>query len=159
MPTKLSVQELHFLKLTGNHLDFSQKLISLDCPNPDINQYAKYISEAWFRLGEQHLSDAKKILSAGCTRATYARAYYAAYNASKGTRYIAKGSVSMRGDDHGKASTELPGDFPDIASWANRITVLYEHRLHADYDNWTDTPSKYPPAKPGALICEPLKAA
>lgn len=140
---KLTVKELDFLRLTGNHLEFSRKLTSLDCPNPDITQHAQYIGAAWFRLGEQHLVEAKKILSAGCPRAAYSRAYYAAYNASKGTRYIATGSVSMKGDDHGKASSELPGGFPDEASWANRIIVLYEHRLHADYDNWSDTANAF----------------
>lgn len=143
MPKKLTVKELDFLKLTGNHLEFSRKLSRLDCPNPDITQHAQYIGEAWFRLGEQHLAEAKRILSLGCARAAYSRAYYAAYNASKGTRYIATGSVSMKGDDHGKASSELPGGFPDEANWANRIIVLYEHRLHADYDNWSDTTSAF----------------
>lgn len=95
MPKKLSVKELEFLKLTGNHLEFSRKLAALDCPNPDINGFAQQICEAWFRLGEQHLIEAKKMLSIGCDRATYSRAYYAAYNVSKGARYIANGFVSL----------------------------------------------------------------
>lgn len=57
---KLTVKELDFLRLTGNHLEFSRKLTSLDCPNPDITQYAQYVGAAWFRLGEQHLVEAKK---------------------------------------------------------------------------------------------------
>lgn len=50
--------------------------------------------------------------------------------------------MSLKGDDHGKASTDLPGDFPTAAVWASRISVLYEHRLHADYDNWTNTAAR-----------------
>lgn len=52
------------------------------------------------------------------------------------------GSVSLKGDDHGKASTDLPTDFPDVAGWASRLSTLYEHRLRADYDNWVSTNSE-----------------
>ncbi|MDO9013674.1 MAG: HEPN domain-containing protein, partial [Polynucleobacter sp.] len=143
MPKKPPVHELKFLKLSPNYFELTSKLSELGCPNHDINQYAQHVCEAWFRLGEQHLEEAKQLLHVGCLRAAYSRAYYAAYNASKGTRYIYKGFVSLKGDDHGKASTELPPDFPDVANWASTISVLYEHRLHADYDNWSDTPSTY----------------
>jgi hypothetical protein len=51
--------------------------------------------------------------------------------------------VSLKGDDHGRASTELPGDFPNVATWSGAITRLYEHRLHADYDNWSDTAAEF----------------
>jgi hypothetical protein len=33
----------------------------------------------------------------------------------------------------------LPDDFPDAAEWSAAITTLFEHRLRADYDNWSDT--------------------
>jgi len=49
-----------------------------------------------------------------------------------------EGAVSLKGDDHQRAS-DLPDDFPDVAKWASAITDLYEHRLRADYDNWTST--------------------
>jgi len=54
-----------------------------------------------------------------------------------------QGSVSMKGDDHGKASTELPGDFPEPEKWARKIGTLYEHRLMADYDNWDTTSTSF----------------
>lgn len=133
------VHELQFLKLSGNHLELSGKLSTLGCASPDISEYAKHVCGAWFQLAEQHLSEAKKLLSVACLRAVFSRAYYGAYNASKATRYIAQGFVSLKGDDHAKASTDLPGDFPDDAKWAAKISLLYEHRLHADYDNWADT--------------------
>lgn len=137
------VHELEFLKLSANHLDLARKLSTLGCPIPDIHQYAQHICEAWFRLGEDLLAEAKLLLSVNCPRSVFSRAYYAAYNASKGTRYIAQGFVSLKGDDHGKASTDLPGDLPNVADWASRISVLYEHRLHADYDNWSNTSAQF----------------
>ena len=139
MSKKPPVNELEFLKLTANHLELGRKLSTLGISTLDLHHYALHVCEAWFRLGEEHLAEAKKLLLAGCPRAVYSRAYYAAYNSSKGARYIVQGFVSLKADDHGKASTDLPGDFPNVANWASRISVLYEHRLHADYDNWSNT--------------------
>lgn len=139
MSKKPPVHELEFLKLSANHLELARKLSTLGCPAPDLHLYAQHVCEAWFHLGEEHLAEAKKLIAANCPRAAFSRAYYAAYNASKGTRYIAQGFVSLKGDDHGKASTDLPGDFPNDAVWAGKISLLYEHRLHADYDNWSNT--------------------
>lgn len=139
MTAKPPLPELEFLKLSGNHNDFERRLAQLQCSFPELKSYVTYVSKAWFNLGTQHLAEAKKIASLGCDRAVYSRAYYAAYNVSKGARYMMQGSVSLKGDDHGKASTELPGDFPDQDKWARKIGVLYEHRLKADYDNWDST--------------------
>jgi len=72
-------------------------------------------------------------------RSTFSRSYYAAYNASKAIRYIVDGAVSLKGDDHHKASSDLPDDFPDVDRWSGEVTKLYEHRLRADYDNWAST--------------------
>jgi hypothetical protein len=44
----------------------------------------------------------------------------------------------LKGDDHRKVA-DLPNNFPDVDSWALRLPLLYEHRLRADYDNWSDT--------------------
>jgi uncharacterized protein (UPF0332 family) len=138
----LPVHELDFLKLSANHLELARKLTTLGWPTPDLTHYAQHVCAAWFRLGEEHLAESKKILTAGCHRACFSRAYYAAYNASKGVRYMVQGFVSLKGDDHSKASTDLPGDFPDVGLWASRVSRLYEHRLRADYDNWASTASE-----------------
>lgn len=135
------VHELEFLKLSANHGELTRKMATLGCPSPDVNEFAKHICEAWFRLGEDHLAEARLLFAAGCKRATYSRAYYAAYNASKSTRYMVQGAVSLKGDDHGKASTELPNDFPNLVAWAGTVSSLYQHRLRADYDNWSTTAS------------------
>jgi sulfur relay (sulfurtransferase) DsrC/TusE family protein len=95
------------------------------------------VARRWFLLAKEHLEEAA---AAGekRKRTAYSRAYYAAYNASKAVRYIVNGEVSLKGDDHAKAS-ELPNDFPDVTKWPGQIASLYEHRLRADYDNWTGT--------------------
>ena len=69
----------------------------------------------------------------------YSRTYYAVYNASKAVRYLVNGDVSLKSDDHGLAAVKLPADLPNVAAWSEKVTVLYEHRLRADYDNWSDT--------------------
>jgi uncharacterized protein (UPF0332 family) len=115
----------------------------LGIPSPDVLEYAKYVCQCWFRLAEEHLAEARKALTAGCPRAVFSRAYYAVYNASKAARYIVRGRVSLKADDHGFASTELPTDLPNVAQWALEITLLYEHRLRADYDNWSATTNSY----------------
>lgn len=139
MAKRPPVGELEFLKLSGNHLELARKLSTLACAAPDILEYAKHVSEAWFRLGEEHLAEGKTLNPAKSPRAAYSRAYYAAYNASKAARYIKQGFVSLKGDDHGRAATDLPGDFPDVVKWGRTLAELYEHRLRADYDNWTGT--------------------
>lgn len=149
----LPVHELEFLKLSTNHLEFARKLSTLGWPTPDLARYAQHVCTAWFQLGEEHLAEAKKILAVGCPRACFSRAYYAAYNASKGVRYMVQGFVSLKGDDHSKASSDLPGDFPDVGSWASRVGKLYEHRLRADYDNWGTTASEHT-MKPDEAIAE-----
>ena len=54
------VHELEFLKFSANHLELSRKLTTLGCTTPELGFYAQHVCVAWFRLGEQHLSEAKK---------------------------------------------------------------------------------------------------
>jgi len=137
------VPELEFLKLSSNYLELTRKLSTLAFSAPDLGDYANHVCAAWFRLGEAHLLEAKNMPAQYCSRAIYSRAYYAAYNASKGVRYLVQGFVSLKGDDHNKASTDLPKDFPDVGQWANRLSILYENRLRADYDNWVSTEQEF----------------
>jgi hypothetical protein len=65
------------------------------------------------------------------------------YNASKATRYVVRGIVSLKADDHTRAATDLPDDLPNVARWSQQITLLYQHRLRADYDNWCDTQANH----------------
>lgn len=138
MPKTPPISELEFLQATQNHREFRAKLskLGLAAAEAEVRAYAQYVGLRWLKLAETHLREAKRALRAQSTRATYSRAYYAAYNASKAIRYIASGFVSLKADDHQKAS-ELPGDFPNPAIWSPSITKLYEQRLRADYDNWS----------------------
>lgn len=99
------------------------------------------MAKRWFELARRHLLDATAANALANPRAVYSRAYYAAYNASKAVRYIVRGWVSLRGDDHKKVA-DLPDNFPDVDAWVAKLPLLYEHRLRADYDNWSDTASE-----------------
>lgn len=55
---------------------------------------------------------------------------------------MALGWVSLKGDDH-KDAPSLPDDFQDVDKWSTIITKLYQHRLRADYDNWSTTNGEF----------------
>ena len=139
-----AVSELDFMQLTANHGEFRYKLELLGNKSASamVTRNALFVGLCWMRLAMEHLEDAHNCLLMGRRRAVYSRAYYAAYNASKCVRYFVFGKVSLRGDDHHLAS-ELPDDFPNVEKWAEEIPKLYEHRLHADYDNWQTTASEF----------------
>jgi hypothetical protein len=134
------VDEREFLKLTRNHSELRDKLttLGLSAASNEIKENAQHVALCWLKLAREHQDDAKGALALNRDRSVYSRSYYAAYNGSKSVRYVATGAVTLTGDDHKKAS-DLPDDFPDVAKWAETITKLYEHRLRADYDNWTST--------------------
>ncbi len=134
------VDEREFLRIVRNHGELCRGLRTLDLTtaSSDLTDHAHYVGLCWLRLAFEHLEDAKAALASHRDRSSYSRSYYAAYNASKTIRYVVEGAVSLKGDDHQRAS-DLPDDFPDVAKWAGAITDLYEHRLRADYDNWTST--------------------
>jgi uncharacterized protein (UPF0332 family) len=144
MPKRPPVTELEFLQATQNQRDFRNKLtkLGLTAAELDIKEHAHFVGLRWLALASMHLREAKRGLKSKSRRTTYSRAYYASYNASKAVRYIATGSVSLKADDHQKAS-ELPGDFPDPVAWGLKITKLYEQRLRADYDNWAGPRSPF----------------
>ena len=139
MPNQPPVHEREFIKLSKNHQELASKLNVMGVPAPVLLDYAKFVCKRWFLLAEEHLNEARAALLSAHSRTTFSRAYYASYNVSKAMRYLVNGEVSLKGDDHGKASADLPNDLPDVAHWAEEITRLYEHRLFADYDNWIDT--------------------
>jgi uncharacterized protein (UPF0332 family) len=139
MPKQPPVHETEFLKISRNHRELARTLSTIGIQAPEVLEYAKQLSKCWFTLAEEHLREANAALAAHCERAVFSRSYYAAYNASKAVRYITNGAVSVKSDDHSKASADLPSDLPNVDQRAQEITQLYEHRLRADYDNWSDT--------------------
>jgi hypothetical protein len=110
-----SVTELEFISLTVNHGQFSDKLRKLDlaAAAEEVQKNAFHVGLRWMTLAQEHLDDAAASLLAGRKRSTFSRSYYAAYNASKAVRYIVFGVVSLKGDDHHKAS-DLPDDLPKV---------------------------------------------
>lgn len=142
LPTS-PTDERRFLKSIRNHAEFRRTLTDLSMLNdlPSFDNQVLTITACWMKLGDEHLADAIAAHNAGCDRATFSRAYYAVYNASKAVRYQVNGVVSLKGDDHQRAP-ELPDDFPDVDRWSKAVAALYEHRLRADYDNWSNTASE-----------------
>jgi len=139
------VSEIEFIEITGNHGQFRRKLKALGQTgaSDDIEKYIHHVGLCWLRLAFEHLEDARRSLAANGIRASFSRSYYAAYNASKAVRYIVGGAVSLKGEDHSKASSDLPDDFPSVERWSQIVTELYEHRLRADYDNWVSTSAEH----------------
>jgi hypothetical protein len=132
--------ERQFLRLVKNHADLRKKLVTLTL-NSDLHTFDHHmqsVAASWFELAKEHLAEISKMDVKSCPRTAYSRSYYAAYNASKAVRYVVYGEISLGGDDHRKVA-ELPDSFPSVSSWAVRLTQLYEHRLRADYDNWTES--------------------
>lgn len=138
MPSR--TDERLILELLKNHGEFRATLVSLSM-NADLQvleSHVHSVARSWFELAREHYNEALRMDPAVIPRAVYSRAYYAAYNASKALRYVCRGHVSLKGDDHRKVS-DLPDAFPDVEAWTSKLPVLYEHRLRADYDRWSQT--------------------
>jgi len=132
--------ERRALELLKNHAEFKATLVSLTINGdlPILESHVHAVARKWFELAKVHYADAAAVDAGVNPRSVYSRAYYAAYNASKAVRYVVRGFVSLRGDDHKKVA-DLPSSFPNVDSWVSKLPLLYEHRLRADYDNWSDT--------------------
>jgi hypothetical protein len=132
---------LHEIK---NHAEFKEKLTRLKLTSDFAVLDAAVVDviKGWFQLARQHAEELGKLDPEQLPRAVYSRAYYVVYSASKAVRYTSRGTVSLFGDDHRKVS-ELPDSFPNVDTWARDLQVMYQHRLRADYENWTQTPSEH----------------
>ena len=86
-----------------------------------------------FKLGEQHYMFARGI-AASHWRQVVSRSYYAAYNVSKAIRLAVAGHYSQEVRDHEKVG-ELPDDFPDKNTYANKLRLLRDDRNLCDYDH------------------------
>lgn len=136
----LPLHELELLKRWSNHAELSRKLQELGLVSDLalLKSHVHQVGATWFQLGREHLAEAKGALRGGAVRTVYSRAYYAVYSFSKTIRFLVYGEVSMKGDDH-KAVGHLPTDMPNANSWGRDLEALYDHRLRADYDNWSNT--------------------
>ena len=132
------IDHLGFWRDFKNHAELNRLIekYKLRTVPDDFNVVVHSVAKRWMKLADVHLKDAKMSCSLECRRTFYSRAYYAVYSASKSVRYIAKGFVSDKGDDHQKVS-DLPVDFPDYQKWGSFLRNMYKNRLVADYDGWT----------------------
>ena len=86
-----------------------------------------------YRLGEEHYKFARG-LGPSCWRQIISRSYYGAFNAARSVRLYVDGHYSAEVSGH-KSAINLPEDFPDTATFANRIKNLREDRNLCDYDH------------------------
>jgi hypothetical protein len=86
-----------------------------------------------YRLGRNHYSFAIRQHNRSW-RQKISRLYYAAYNISRAVRLCVNGEFSEDSSDHKKIGV-LPADFPNQATYANRLSVLRDDRNLCDYDH------------------------
>ena len=86
-----------------------------------------------FTLGERHFEFAKTI-SAIHWRQVVSRSYYGVYNVSRALRLAVSGQYSQDIKDHEKIG-DLPDNFPDKSTYANRLRLLKDDRNLCDYDH------------------------
>lgn len=86
-----------------------------------------------FRLGMAHYYFARR-QNSRAWRQKISRLYYAAYNISRAVRLSFNGEFSVEVGDHKKVDV-LPGDFPNVNTYSNRLSALREDRNLCDYDH------------------------
>ena len=86
-----------------------------------------------FNLGGHHLDFARSTPTLHW-RQVVSRCYYGAYSVSKAVRLAVRGQYSQEVKDHEKVG-DLPDDFPDKNTYANRLRLLRDDRNLCDYDH------------------------
>jgi hypothetical protein len=86
-----------------------------------------------YRLGRHHYSFAIRQHNRSW-RQKVSRLYYGAFNVSRSVRLCVNGEFSEDSSDHKKIGA-LPDDFPNQATYANRLSVLRDDRNLCDYDH------------------------
>lgn len=121
-----------------NHAKVSRILRSVG-NRTDLGWYNDAVHEVvqkWFTLGRYHLRIARTLNSRPREwRTIVSRNYYAAYNFSRGVRYLVNGTVKYDSSDH-QAVADLPSDFPNHATWESFLIELRFDRNLADYEPW-----------------------
>lgn len=86
-----------------------------------------------FSLGTEHFTFASS-LGAAHWRQVVSRSYYGAYCVSRAVRLAVCGQYSSETNDHQRVG-ELPDDFPERNTFANRLRLLRDDRNLCDYDH------------------------
>lgn len=125
----------HILLLRKNLVELKQELggiLSKKSLKAFDDEVRKNVVQL-FGLGNEHLTFANS-LPAAQWRQVISRAYYAAYSVSKSVRLAVHGHYSQEVKDHDKVG-DLPDDFPDRNTFANRLRLLRDDRNLCDYDH------------------------
>lgn len=118
-------------KLHGNLVNVLEAA-ALDAIRAEIDANVSQL----YALGRAHFQFARRLRTRDW-RQKVSRLYYAAYNVSRAIRLCVHGEYSMDASDHRKIEA-LPDDFPNRATYANRLSVLREDRNLCDYDHSTE---------------------
>ena len=132
------MNEPHILRATRNPRSIKRNLVHVvDAPAIDaIEEEIRNNTVQPYSLGLQHYRFAKQ-RARRIWRQCVSRLYYAAYNMARAVRLFVDGDYSAQTTDHRKF-TNLPADFPNRLTYANRLTVLREDRNLCDYDHAAD---------------------
>jgi hypothetical protein len=86
-----------------------------------------------FGLGKLHYDFAFSVRSKHWRQAI-SRFYYATYHLSRSARFCHNGDFSQEVDDHKKID-QLPDDFPQKSTFANKLKIMRTDRNLSDYDH------------------------
>ena len=127
----------HILLLNKNVIELRRELGSILSKRSAaaFDQHVRDNVVQLFNLGLNHFNFARVQQSTNW-RQIVSRCYYGAYNVSKAIRLAVNGQYSKETKDHEKIG-ELPDDFPEKSTYANRLRLLRDDRNLCDYDHTT----------------------
>jgi hypothetical protein len=125
----------HILLLNKNVAELKRELASVLSKKSSLAFDAEIKANVvqLFSLGEHHFEFGKTIPTHHW-RQIVSRSYYGAYSVSKAVRLAVRGQYSRDVKDHEKIG-DLPDDFPDKNTYANRLRLLRDDRNLCDYDH------------------------
>jgi hypothetical protein len=125
----------HILLLNKNVVDLKRELAHVLSRKSSLafDAEVKQNVAQLFSLGENHFEFAKTLAPIHW-RQVVSRAYYGAYSVSKAIRLGVRGQYSQEVKDHEKIG-DIPDDFPDKNTYANRLRLLRDDRNLCDYDH------------------------
>jgi hypothetical protein len=125
----------HILLLNKNVVELKRELAGVLSKKSSLafDAEVKHNVAQLFSLGEHHVKFAGTLASL-YWRQVVSRSYYGAYSVSKAVRLAVKGQYSQEVKDHERVG-DLPDDFPDKSTYANRLRLLRDDRNLCDYDH------------------------
>jgi hypothetical protein len=129
------MKEPHILLLNKNVAELRKQLVGILSARSvrALDAEIKVNVIQLFKLGDEHYRFASTLHNLHW-RQIISRSYYAAYNISKAVRLMVNGSYSKETKDHENVG-QLPDDFPNKNTYANRLRILRDDRNLCDYDH------------------------